>query len=90
MALDEKTDTKQEKRESDVMTVVKRLPLFFFYSLFANYFFTLVSLGIINSFFELRELLPDMNALPVYGILFPFTFGFMTWILSRKRKHNEF
>ena len=82
MASEEKTDTKQEKRGLDVTTVVKRLPLLFFYTLFANYFFMLFSLGFVASFVDLRGL---ENALPIYLWEFPVTFAILTWVLTRKR-----
>jgi hypothetical protein len=64
------------------MTVVKRLPLFFFYSVFLNYFVMLFSLGFLATFVDMKDI---KNALPIYLWEFPITFVILTWVLTRKR-----
>lgn len=78
-----------EKNVSAVTTGVKRLSLVAFTSIFTNYFALLLTVAMMGSELS-RDLLPDNNALSLYLIMYPFTFGLLYWILyMRKRNESE-
>ena len=76
---------KVKKKKRDVTTTVKRLLVSLLYTIFCNYFVTLLSMAILSSFFDLRKLFEDNNALPLYIALFPITFIMLSMIILKKR-----
>lgn len=83
--VEEVKGTKAEKKKLDVMTTAKRLPLIVLFTIFMNYFVTLLSVAIASSFYDLRNLFEDGNVFPLYIGLFPFTFIVLSMIILKKR-----